>query len=109
LQSRSILAERMTRHQRRRKSLRGTRSQSREDGVQQLCLPNGLRQIGRDSDLAAARAIAPLSRGTQHHYCSCAPVRASLDGFGQREAVHFRHLRIKKDERKTSPEALTFS
>src|SRR5579872_6967651 len=54
-----------------------------------------LYQIGRDTNLAAPRRLASVSRGTEHHQSRrIGEFRSLLDLFSQHEAVYFGHVSI---------------
>src|ERR1700691_4363110 len=69
-------------------------------GINQLCLRNGLGEIRRYSERAAAGRIASLSSRCQHQdggVCDRLPLP---DLFGQSEPVYFRHMAIEQSQPK---------
>ena len=70
-----------------------------ENRLAQRRLPDGLHQIRRDAEVAAADRVHRLARRGQHHDGRRRAPLSSFSSFGGREPVHPGHVGVEQHER----------
>ena len=89
---------------RRRRGLHLDRlTEGQKNGVEQLGRREGLDQMTRDAQRAAAREIAVHHVRRQQHHRHAGQGRLSTDALGHGEAVDVRHAGVEEDQAERAP------